>query len=104
MRVLEAAGYVRRSASAEGYFLGVRLLELGEAAAEALDVPALLHGTLSALSHRFNATAHLGVYRSGMITIIEKIDPPHPLVQFDTRHPNAAARYSERQSRARAHA
>lgn len=82
LRVLEKHGLVRRSGT--GYTLGARLVELGHAAALAVNVVEDLRGGLSDLSRHFNVTAHVGMLRDGMITVIEKLDPPAPLVRYST--------------------
>jgi IclR family acetate operon transcriptional repressor len=82
LRVLERQGFVRRAAT--GYRLGARLAELGHAAIASLDVAAELHDTLAELGSSQQATAHIGMYRAGMVTIVGKIEPPQPLVRYST--------------------
>src|SRR5690625_2993517 len=83
LRVLEEHGLVRRSESG-GYSLGTRLVELGHAASLAINVAEHLRGGLTELSRRFNVTAHVGMLRDQMVTVVEKIDPPTPLVRYST--------------------
>lgn len=82
LRVLERRGFVRRTPT--GYHLGARLAELGHAALEALDVPTELHGTLAELGRTEHATAHIGMLRADMVTVVGKIEPPQPLVRYST--------------------
>lgn len=82
LRVLERRGFVRRAAG--GYRLGARLAELGQAALESLDVAAELHDSLAALGRAEHATAHIGMVRAGMVTVVGKIEPPQPLVRYST--------------------
>lgn len=83
IRVLEEHGFVNRGAD-NGYTLGARLMELGQAAALAINVVEELRGSLTKFSRLYNVTAHVGMLRDGMITVVEKIDPPAPLVRYST--------------------
>ncbi len=83
LRVLEEHGLVRRSGSG-GYTLGMRLVELGHAATLAINVVDELRAGLTDLSRRFNVTSHVGMLRDNMITVVEKLDPPTPLVRYST--------------------
>lgn len=82
LRVLERNGFVRRAPA--GYFLGARLTELGHAAAGSVDIAADLTPALTALGRDERATAHIGMLRAGMVTVIAKIEPPNPLVRYST--------------------
>lgn len=83
LRVLEDAGFVRRSGP-DTYALGTRLVELGLAASQSLDLPREVHSGLVDLARLFNVTAHIGMLRDQAITIVGKIDPPSPLVRYST--------------------
>ncbi|WP_434971345.1 IclR family transcriptional regulator [Microbacterium sp. bgisy207] len=82
LRVLERHGLVRRASSELEYVLGARLVELGQAAVASIDIVQELRSPLRSLSADFNATAHLGMVREGMVTVLEKIDPPRPIVGY----------------------
>lgn len=83
LRVLEEHGLVRRGGNG-GYTLGMRLVELGHAATLAINVVDELRAGLAELSRQYNVTAHVGMLRDNMITVVEKIDPPTPLVRYST--------------------
>lgn len=84
LRVLEQHGYVKRTSDGL-YRLGARLIELGAAAVESVDLPAELRPHMIALSQEFNATAHIGMLRDNMITVIDKVDPPDSPVRYSAR-------------------
>lgn len=82
LRVLERRGFVRRTSS--GYHLGARLAELGQAAIESIDVVAELREPLEKLCAVQKATAHVGMFREGMLTVIGKIETAHAFVRYST--------------------
>ncbi|MBX3194153.1 MAG: helix-turn-helix domain-containing protein [Microbacteriaceae bacterium] len=84
LRVLERSGHVRRSARAPGYLLGPRVAELGRAFLAGIDVIADIRPNVAPLGREFNLTVHLGLLRAGMLTVIDKIDPPDPIVRYST--------------------
>lgn len=84
LRVLEAHGLVRRSPSELEYMLGTRLVELGHAAIAAIDIARELRHAMRPLVAEFLATAHIGMVHTGMVTIVDKLDPPAPVVRYST--------------------
>lgn len=82
MRVLERNGYVRREAGSKVYALGVRLTELGAVALSRIDITSALRSTARGLSREYGVTAHIGLLRDGMVTVIDKIDPPDGFVRY----------------------
>lgn len=82
LRVLERHGLVRRGQSDVEYLLGTRLVELGQAAASSIAIVPSLRPLVAPLTHDFHATAHIGMLRDGMVTIVDKVDPPDPTVGY----------------------
>jgi DNA-binding IclR family transcriptional regulator len=82
MRVLERHGLVRRMPDGRGYALGMHLVELGALALSAMDVIGMLRPTASALVKEFGVTAHVGMLRDGMVTVVDKVDPLDSLVRY----------------------
>lgn len=82
LRVLERHGLVRRSPSELEYVLGTRLVELGQAAVASIDIVQSLRPLLRPMVAEFHATAHIGMVRTGMVTILDKLDPPAPTVGY----------------------
>ncbi len=94
LRVLEQHGYVRRTSRNE-YRLGTRLVELGAAVVDSLDLTNVLRPLIADLSREFEVTAHVGLLRDGMITVVSKVDSQDSPVRYSalgTRMPlNATA-------------
>jgi DNA-binding IclR family transcriptional regulator len=84
LRVLEASGFIRRGGDGTRYYLGMRLAELGQAAVASLDIIEMLKPTMIELSRRYAVTAHAGMLRAGMITVVDKIDPPIQRVRYSS--------------------
>jgi IclR family acetate operon transcriptional repressor len=82
LRVLERHGLVRRSPSEMEYVLGTRLVELGQSAVASIDIVQALRPLVRPLVSEFHATAHIGMVRTGMVTIVDKVDPPAPTVGY----------------------
>jgi len=82
LRVLERHGLVRRAHGDVEYVLGTRLVELGHAAVAAIDIVPSLRPLVAPLVREFRVTAHLGMWRMGMVTILDKVDPPAPTVGY----------------------
>ncbi len=83
LRVLEAEGFVLRRHTGD-YVLGSRLATLGHAAVASLDMVAALRPGAAALARELDVTAHIGLVSLSAVTVVEKIDPPHPLVRYST--------------------
>lgn len=83
LRVLEARGMVRRS-SGQDYSLGPRLIELGQAAVEGLDVLESLRPWAISLSRSLAVTVHVGMLRGNAVTVIAKADAPEGRVKYST--------------------
>jgi IclR family acetate operon transcriptional repressor len=82
LRVLERHGYVRRSASGMEYYLGPRLIELGQAATASIDMLSTVQPWTTELARSLNMTVHVGMLHAGAITIIAKLDPPDTRVRY----------------------
>ncbi|WP_404437169.1 helix-turn-helix domain-containing protein [Microbacterium aerolatum] len=82
LRVLERHGLVRRANGDMEYVLGTRLVELGQAALASIDIVPSIRPLVAPIVHDFHATAHIGMLRTGMITIIDKVDPVAPTVGY----------------------
>jgi IclR family KDG regulon transcriptional repressor len=82
MRVLERHGFVRRDDRTRTYALGMRLVELGALAVSQIDVIGSLRPFVSKLAQEFNVTAHVGLLRDGMVTVVDKINPLDGLVRY----------------------
>lgn len=82
LRVLERHGLVRRTRGDVEYVLGTRLVELGHAAVAAIDIVPSLRPVVAPLVKEFRVTAHLGMLRQGMVTVVDKVDPPSPTVGY----------------------
>ncbi len=82
LRVLTKAGFVRRDPRTQAYLLGTRLAELGNVALRNIDTTQVLRPWTSELSARCNVTAHVGMLRGNGVTIVDKVDPPRPLVRY----------------------
>ncbi|GAA3938165.1 IclR family transcriptional regulator [Microbacterium soli] len=82
LRVLERHGMVRRPQGESEYVLGTRLVELGHAAVAAIDIVPSLRQFVAPLVHDFHATAHIGMLRDGMITVVDKVEPVAPTVRY----------------------
>jgi Transcriptional regulator len=84
LRVLEGRGLVRRAPTDVEYVLGARLVELGRAAVTSLDLAHALREAARPVAASLDATAHIGMVRAGMITVVDKIDPPRSPVQYSS--------------------
>lgn len=82
MRVMERNGFVRRSPDGKHYLLGLRLAELGTLALGRIDIVSLIRPLVRSLTEEFRVTAHIGLLRDGMITVIDKIDSPDGFVRY----------------------
>ena len=95
LRVLERHGFVRRSQNGLDYYLGTRLVELGQAALAKIDVAADFQPWAMDLSRMLRATVHLGMLHGDSITVVAKVDEPQARVTYSsigTRMPlNATA-------------
>jgi DNA-binding IclR family transcriptional regulator len=68
-----------------GYSLGVKLIELGAAAAERLDIHDLARPVLRDLSELGIGTANLAILQGHDVLYIEKVNNPEHLIQIATR-------------------
>ncbi|GAB3598159.1 IclR family transcriptional regulator [Microbacterium tumbae] len=82
LRVLERHGMVRRAHGELEYVLGTRLVELGHAAVAAIDIVPSIRPLVAPLVRDFHATAHIGMLRTGMITVVDKVEPVAPTVGY----------------------
>lgn len=81
IRVLENHGYLRRlSEGGRDYVLGTHLIEIGATAAKRIDITEIMRPVMIALSREFGVSANLGMLRDGMVTVIDKVDPPPPMI------------------------
>jgi DNA-binding IclR family transcriptional regulator len=68
-----------------GYSLGVRLIELGAAAAERLDIRDIARPTLQKLSELGIGTSNLAILQGHEVLYIEKVNNPDHMIQIATR-------------------
>lgn len=68
-----------------GYSLGIKLIELGAAAAERLDVRAIARPVLRELADLGVGTANLAILQGHDVLYIEKINNPDHVIQIATR-------------------
>jgi DNA-binding IclR family transcriptional regulator len=68
-----------------GYSLGVRLIELGAAAAERLDIRGIARPTLRELSELGIGTSNLALLQGHDVLYIEKVNNPDHVIQIATR-------------------
>lgn len=68
-----------------GYSLGVRLIELGAAAAERLDIRGLARPALRQLSELGIGTSNLAILQGHDVLYIEKVNNPDHVIQIATR-------------------
>lgn len=80
---LTAVGLVR--AEERGYSLGLRLIELGAAAAERLDIRAIARPVLRELSALGIGTSNLAILQGHDVLYIEKVNNPEHVIQIATR-------------------
>jgi DNA-binding IclR family transcriptional regulator len=80
---LVEVGLVRQDE--RGYALGVRLIELGAAAAERLDVRRLAQPVLRELSELGIGTSNLAILQGHEVLYIEKVNNPDHVIQIATR-------------------
>lgn len=80
---LVSIGLVRRDE--RGYALGVRLIELGAAAAESLDIRAVARPVLHSLSELGIGTANLAILQGHDVLYIDKLNNPNHVIQIATR-------------------
>ncbi|MCC6495508.1 MAG: helix-turn-helix domain-containing protein [Propionibacteriaceae bacterium] len=83
LRVLERHEFVRRSGHG-GYYLGSRIMELGQASLASIDITQELRSLTVPLSRQFAATVHVGMVSGGSVTIIDKVDPLETVVRYST--------------------
>jgi DNA-binding IclR family transcriptional regulator len=80
---LAEVGLVRREEL--GYSLGVKLIELGAAAAERLDLRSIARPVLRDLSELGIGTSNLAILQGHDVLYIEKLNNPEHVVQIATR-------------------
>lgn len=68
-----------------GYSLGVKLIELGAAAAERLDLRDIARPTLRQLSELGIGTSNLAILQGHDVLYIEKVNNPNHVIQIATR-------------------
>jgi DNA-binding IclR family transcriptional regulator len=68
-----------------GYSLGVRLIELGAAAAERLDIRGIARPVLRELSELGIGTSNLAILQGHDVLYIEKVNNPDHVIQIATR-------------------
>ena len=68
-----------------GYSLGVRLIELGAAAAERLDIRGIARPALRRLSELGIGTSNLAILQGHDVLYIEKVNNPDHVIQIATR-------------------
>lgn len=83
LETLADVGLVTREE--RGYSLGVKLIELGAAAAERLDVRVIAQPALRELSKLGIGTANLAILQGHDILYIEKLNSPEHVIQIATR-------------------
>ncbi len=79
---LTDAGLVSRDQS--GYVLGARLIALGAAAAERLDIRRIARPALETLSKTATGTANLAILQGHEVLYIEKVNNPDHVIQIAT--------------------
>jgi DNA-binding IclR family transcriptional regulator len=80
---LAEVGLIRRDE--RGYSLGVKLIELGAAAAERFDIRSIARPVLHDLSEIGIGTANLAVLQDHDVLYIEKLNNPEHVIQIATR-------------------
>jgi DNA-binding IclR family transcriptional regulator len=80
---LADVGLVRRDG--DGYSLGVKLIELGAAAAERLDMRSIARPVLRDLSLLRIGTSNLAILQGHDVLYIEKVNNPNHVIQIATR-------------------
>jgi IclR family transcriptional regulator, KDG regulon repressor len=73
------------SREGDAYTLGVKLIELGQAAAERLDVRSVARPVMAEVCARATGTCNLAVLRDHRVLYIEKVSDPAHLIQLVTR-------------------
>ncbi len=68
-----------------GYSLGVKLIELGAAAADRLDIAAVARPVLRELSELGIGTANLAILHGHEVLYVEKLNNPDHVIQIATR-------------------
>lgn len=68
-----------------GYSLGVKLIELGAAAAERLDMRGIARPALQELSEMGIGTSNLAVLQGHEVLYVEKVNNPEHIIQIATR-------------------
>jgi IclR family acetate operon transcriptional repressor len=68
-----------------GYSLGIKLIELGAAAAERLDIRDIARPTLRQLSELGIGTSNLAILQGHEVLYIEKVNNPEHVIQIATR-------------------
>lgn len=80
---LVSIGLVRRDE--RGYSLGVRLIELGAAAADSLDIRTVARPVLHSLSELGIGTSNLAILQGHDVLYIDKLNNPNHVIQIATR-------------------
>jgi DNA-binding IclR family transcriptional regulator len=76
LRSLESRGFVQHNAESGRYRLGLRLLQLGEAFLETIELRAVARPHLQRLSEETEETAHLMVLDGCMGTYLDRVESP----------------------------
>jgi len=83
LATLAAVGLVTRDE--RGYSLGMKLIELGAAAAERLDITNIARPVLRELSELGIGTANLAILQDHDVLYVEKVNNPEHVIQITTR-------------------
>lgn len=76
---LQRKGFVQQDRITEKYRLGLRLLELGNAVTESLDIRKIAQPFLLNLSEETSETTHLVLLEQGDVVYIDKIESAHTI-------------------------
>jgi len=81
LRLLEEHGWARRDAMGV-YHGGSRIIELGQASLDAIDLRAIAHDTLAALNRATKQTIHLAVLEGSSVVYVDKHEAENPIRMF----------------------
>jgi DNA-binding IclR family transcriptional regulator len=90
LQTLESRGFVRRVDSG-AYRLGVRVLELGAAALEELDLAGAARDGLEKIAGVTGETVHLAILDRGRVVYLDKVESIHPVRMYSRVGATAAA-------------
>lgn len=79
LRTLERRGYLQKQSSGGRYKFGMKLVTLGRAALDGVELRDEARPSLAALAQRTGLTVHMGVLERSEIVIIERIESASPV-------------------------